>query len=55
MFEYDRNPNPLRDELLAEPFTLDGDAVSVPAGPGLGVEVNAEVLRRFTVAARTSR
>jgi len=55
MFEYDRNPNPLRDELLVESFRLDGEALRIPQGPGLGIEVNEEALRRFCVAARESK
>lgn len=53
MFEYDRNPNPLRDDLLAEPFTLEGESVRIPQGPGLGIEINEDVLAQFTVASRT--
>lgn len=55
MFEYDRNPNPLRDDLLVRSFTLEGESVRIPRGPGLGIEVNKDVLARFTVATRTSR
>ena len=54
MFEFDRNPNPLRDGLLAEPFRLEGEAVRIPQGPGLGVEVNGEALQRYTTARRES-
>ena len=54
MLEYDRNPNPLRDELLTEPFQLDGESVPVPQGPGLGIEVDPDVLKRHTAAYRES-
>lgn len=36
------------DEILTEPFTLDGEGLlAIPTGPGLGVEVDAGKLRRF--------
>jgi D-galactarolactone cycloisomerase len=55
LFEYDRNPNPLRDELLAVPFELEGERLHIPQGPGLGVDIDQKALARFTVSCRTSR
>ena len=50
VIEFDRTRNPLRDDLLTTPFTLDADGyVQVPTGPGLGVEVDPEVLERYRV------
>ncbi len=41
-------PAPYIDEILTEPFRLDGDGyLTIPEGPGLGIEVDAEALRRF--------
>jgi D-galactarolactone cycloisomerase len=48
--EFDRNPNPLRDELLHQRFVLEAGRLPVPQLPGLGVTVNEEVLRRYCVA-----
>jgi L-alanine-DL-glutamate epimerase-like enolase superfamily enzyme len=37
------------DDMLVEPFVLDADGcLTIPAGPGLGVELNRETLRRFS-------
>ena len=51
VIEFDRNPNPLRDELLAgvgPAFALGEDgAVRVPLGAGLGIEVDEAAVRRF--------
>jgi D-galactarolactone cycloisomerase len=49
--EYDIAPNPLRDEILCENLvpTEDG-SIAVPTGPGLGVEVNEALIRKYTVA-----
>lgn len=48
--EYDRQPNPLRDELLAETFALKDGYLAVPRGHGLGITVNDEVLSRYRTA-----
>ena len=55
MIEFDRNPNPLRDELLkGHQFELeksDGGSLAVPINKlgGLGIEVDEDVLQRFHV------
>jgi D-galactarolactone cycloisomerase len=45
--EFDRNPNPLRDDLLEQPFRLEDGRLTVPAGPGLGIRIRQEVLDRL--------
>ena len=50
LLEWDRSPNPFRDELLTEPLRFEGAYVRVPSGPGLGVTVNEEIIRKFQVA-----
>ena len=47
LLEYEVGTQPLRDELLAETLRLHGGMLEVPAGPGLGVELAADALRRF--------
>jgi L-alanine-DL-glutamate epimerase-like enolase superfamily enzyme len=56
LLEFDQNPNALRTELLDEPTTPDERGiVTVPNGPGLGVRLDRETLRRYAVAeARTT-
>jgi len=49
LFEYDRGPNALRDELLTTPFEVRGDRISIPSGPGLGVEVNWDTVERYRI------
>jgi D-galactarolactone cycloisomerase len=39
----------LRDDLALEPIAQHGGTVRVPGGPGLGIEVDRDVLRRFKV------
>jgi len=50
VIEFDRTRNPLRDDLLVDPLVLEDGYVAVPTGPGLGVEVNMEVVERYRVA-----
>jgi D-galactarolactone cycloisomerase len=47
LFELDRTPNPLRDELAQNPPKRAGDIIDVPTGPGLGVEIDRRVLERY--------
>jgi D-galactarolactone cycloisomerase len=46
--EFDRKHNPLRDELLEEPFTLVDGSLAVPDRPGLGVTVRDDVLAAYS-------
>ena len=56
LLEFDQNPNALRTELLDHPIQPDEHGiVAVPEGPGLGVRLDEETLRRYAVAGpRTS-
>ncbi|MFC7138759.1 mandelate racemase/muconate lactonizing enzyme family protein [Halosimplex aquaticum] len=49
MLEFDRTPNPIREDLAADPITNDGDSVQIRDEPGLGIEVDEDVLERFAV------
>jgi L-alanine-DL-glutamate epimerase-like enolase superfamily enzyme len=40
---------PLREEILEEPFAVQGGKVAVPGKPGLGVGINQKVLERYQV------
>ncbi len=45
--EYDRNRNPLRDDLLKTPIRFESGRLFVPEGPGLGIEVDEDLLTEF--------
>src|SRR6202048_4328246 len=48
VLEFDQNPNGLRDELLKEPFRIDGDGViRLPRLPGLGIELDRGAVERY--------
>ncbi len=48
VIEFDRNHNPLRDDLLKVPIRLAAGRVPVPRGPGLGIEIDESVLNMYS-------
>lgn len=50
MLEFEQTPNPLRDELAREPIRQVRGMVRVPEGPGLGIEVDRDVLMKWKTA-----
>lgn len=55
MLEYDTTPNLFREELLVtslgilEQVSRNGGWVALPGGPGLGIEIDFDFLKRFSV------
>lgn len=41
--------NPIRQELLREPIKAVKGKVAVPKGPGLGIELNESIIKRFSI------
>ncbi len=50
IMELDCTYNPLRTELLKEPFEFDGGLMAPPKGAGLGIDVNPEALKKYIFA-----
>jgi D-galactarolactone cycloisomerase len=50
LIEYDMGDNPLRDRLLKEPIRLEDGHLILPQGPGLGIEVDSEVVAEFRLS-----
>jgi len=50
VMELDYTYNPLREELLNEPFKVQKGLLTPPDKPGLGIELNAQALERFAFA-----
>jgi D-galactarolactone cycloisomerase len=48
-FEYDRSPNPLREGVTHEEFTLQDGYLPIPDRPGLGVNLNLDFVRQHTL------
>jgi D-galactarolactone cycloisomerase len=50
MLEFDVAENPFREELPVKPFVIEKDGrMAVPTGPGLGIEINEEVIEKYAV------
>jgi D-galactarolactone cycloisomerase len=49
LFEFDRSENPLRHEILANPFDPSGGSLTVPDRPGLGIELAEEAIAEYRV------
>jgi D-galactarolactone cycloisomerase len=49
LFEFDSTPHPIRDAMLTDALRPKDGWLTVPNGPGLGVEVDPDVLARFAV------
>ena len=47
VMELDYTYNPLREELLREPFQVEHGYLTPPDKPGLGIELNQDALQRF--------
>ncbi len=50
VMELDYTYNPLREELLNEPFKVQKGFLTPPDKPGLGIELNPQALERFAFA-----
>ena len=49
MLEYDQSSHPFRQELIFNAINMEEGIVKIPGGPGLGVEINREIIERYEV------
>jgi D-galactarolactone cycloisomerase len=49
ILEYDRSSHPFRQHLITQPIEHHDGWVSIPTGPGLGVDVDQAVLEKYRV------
>ncbi|MGE0755753.1 MAG: mandelate racemase/muconate lactonizing enzyme family protein [Pirellulaceae bacterium] len=47
MLEFDTYENPFRDEIVTRPIEVRDGYVEVPTGPGLGIEINEDIVRKY--------
>jgi len=47
VFELKPDPNPMQHELISSPFEMIGGTIAVPQGPGLGIDVDEDAVRRY--------
>ncbi|MBM3523229.1 MAG: mandelate racemase/muconate lactonizing enzyme family protein, partial [Alphaproteobacteria bacterium] len=50
LVEYDVGDNALRDRLLKTPLTAVDGHIAVPTGPGLGIELDPDILAKHAMA-----
>jgi D-galactarolactone cycloisomerase len=50
MLEFDRSEHPFRQAVLTEPIEHEKGIVRIPRGPGQGIEVDRDALRRFAAS-----
>lgn len=50
LFEYDRAPNGLRDELAPNLPRPSNGVISLPEGPGLGIDLDEQAIARYRMA-----
>ena len=48
--EFNASQGPLSRELVTNPLRLSGGCLRIPDGPGLGVDVNEEIIQRYRIA-----
>jgi D-galactarolactone cycloisomerase len=49
MLEFDRTDNPYRQAILKRPLEHADGWVTIPDGPGLGIEVDRDVLAEYAI------
>ena len=49
MLEYDQSSHPFRQDLIFGAITMREGRVDIPQAPGIGVDINREVIERYTV------
>ena len=49
LLEYEQTFNPFRDQLAGKPFAHHQGWVDIPTGPGLGIEIDRDLLDRYRV------
>lgn len=47
MIEFDRSPNPLREDILSQPIDPTDGEVAIPQDSGLGVSIDEDALEQF--------
>ena len=49
ILEFDRSAHPFRQEVLTKPLEHENGVVKIPDGPGLGIEINRDTIKKFSV------
>lgn len=49
MLEYDQSSHPFRQDLIFNSINIEHGMVEIPSGPGIGVEVNRDVIEKYEI------
>lgn len=49
LLEYDRSDHPFRQKLITNPWVLEEGMIAIPDGPGLGIDVDMDVVEEYAV------
>ena len=49
ILEYSLGANPLLHDLVEESFPVEGGYIDIPDRPGLGITINEDFVKRYTV------
>jgi len=49
LLEFKQEPNPLVTDLSKHPFTIEKGALKVPDAPGLGIDINLDIVEKYRV------
>ena len=55
LMEYDQTENALREKLTFPKVRMKDGFIEVPKGPGLGLDVNEDVLREYDISKRKDK
>ena len=47
MLEYDQSSHPFRQDLIFGAIRMENGRVQIPTAPGIGVEINRDVIEQF--------
>ncbi len=50
LIEYDQTENVLRDKLTFPSLVMKDGMIEVPTGPGLGIDVNEDILKKYSIS-----
>lgn len=50
VLEYDRSDHPFRQQLITQPWSVEGGMIPIPHGPGLGIEVRMDTVEQYCVS-----
>jgi D-galactarolactone cycloisomerase len=52
MLEFDQSAHPFRQDLIFNAINLENGFVKIPDKPGIGVEINREILEKYSTEQR---